>query len=176
MLAVVQFCSRPYSASGTTDGTSVAVKMRSQTSFFARQPPPAISRFFMYSGTLIYVKVYTQGKLAYIDILRGAAILLVLFVHTKHFFGPYEHTPSYTHYGMYGVQLFFIVSALSLSISLSKNSSVDWKKFMGRRIFRILPLYILGVIMYTLLYTHGRVFWLYPHELITPAPYSQTYL
>lgn len=110
--------------------------------------------------------VNTLSRYIYIDILRGVAILLVLGLHARHFFSPYENTPSFVEYGMYGVQLFFILSALSLLISLKNNDSPSWSMFWIRRVFRVAPMYLVGVCAFGILYISGVKFWLFLHERI----------
>lgn len=90
-------------------------------------------------------------KLDYIDALRGVAVLLVIAVH----FGlslskdsPYAHI---ARFGQYGVQLFFVLSAFTLCLSLKKaegNSPVTYAGFMVRRFFRIAPLYYAAILAY----------------------------
>ena len=58
------------------------------------------------------------------------------------------------YYGMFGVQLFFVLSAFSLSLAYNQSIqyfSSGFLRFMIRRWFRIAPLYILGIILYYIL-------------------------
>jgi peptidoglycan/LPS O-acetylase OafA/YrhL len=57
--------------------------------------------------------------------------------------------------GMYGVQLFFIASALTLMLSQKRHrvESRPWLKFMLRRFFRIAPLYYLATLFYFAYFT-----------------------
>lgn len=93
-------------------------------------------------------------KLDYIDSLRGIAILMVMLVHTAQ---SVPELPRWvltiTKYGQLGVQLFFVVSAITLSISADRKSgeSNGIKKYFIRRFFRIAPLYYFGIIWYFLL-------------------------
>ena len=55
------------------------------------------------------------------------------------------------YYGMFGVQLFFVLSAFSLSLAYGQSFrylSWDFLRFMIRRWFRIAPLYLLGIALY----------------------------
>ncbi len=65
----------------------------------------------------------TVHRYAYIDALRGYAILGVISVHTSgtvpHFGGPLRELASY---GQYGVHLFFIISAVTLAMSWDARS------------------------------------------------------
>lgn len=97
-------------------------------------------------------------KYEYIDSLRGIAILLVIVVHAGFVL---EYTMYYfpqwlinaIHSGQYGVQLFFIVSAYTLTMSHynrldepNKN-----KSFFIRRFFRIAPM-IYFILIYYIFY------------------------
>ena len=90
----------------------------------------------------------------FIDALRGIAILGVLAVHSKRLF---DGIPSllftYLEQGARGVQLFFIISALTLFMSLTSRSKIEKNptlNFFIRRFFRIAPLFYVGIIFYTL--------------------------
>ena len=89
-------------------------------------------------------------KYAYIDAMRGLAILLVILVHTSQSIA--DKTPAVLSaaLGQFGVQLFFVASALTLC--LSYNQRMDEKHrliaFLLRRWFRIAPLYLIGILLY----------------------------
>ena len=92
-----------------------------------------------------------EPKLDYIDSLRGIAILMVIFVHTS------QSVPelplwikTIAMYGQFGVQLFFVVSAITLCISTERRYSEKnmTKKYFVRRFFRIAPLYYIGILWY----------------------------
>ncbi len=100
-------------------------------------------------------------KYAYIDTLRGLAILGVMMVHCGQC-GSNKYpqwVESIITSGSYGVQLFFIVSALTLFMSM-KERSVNEKypvlNFFIRRFFRIAPLFYIAIVYYLLEYAHGR--------------------
>lgn len=90
-------------------------------------------------------------KLEHIDSLRGVAILMVILVHTA------QMTPRMSYrmleiatLGQLGVQLFFVVSAITLGLSADHRIGEQnrYKKFIIRRFFRIAPLYYMGIIWY----------------------------
>lgn len=80
-----------------------------------------------------------------LDGLRCVAIMMVLLGHFYYFLGR-------TNSGIYGVNLFFVLSGfLITSILLSDRSAsffVGYKKFIARRALRIFPVYYLIIIFY----------------------------
>jgi peptidoglycan/LPS O-acetylase OafA/YrhL len=84
-------------------------------------------------------------RYAYIDALRGYAILMVIAVHTSQAFSNLP-TPLATvlSQGARGVQLFFVTSALTLSMSwVARKESATG--FYTRRFFRIAPMFWLAI-------------------------------
>jgi peptidoglycan/LPS O-acetylase OafA/YrhL len=88
-----------------------------------------------------------------INALRGYAILLVISMHLL------SNVPTLVWpakrlllLGAYGVQLFFIASAVTLLMSWNREESKSIKfrikKFFTNRIFRIAPLYFIAIIFY----------------------------
>jgi len=98
-----------------------------------------------------------SNRVAYLDFLRGIAILSVLVVHTNIFIlnkgGVIFNL--ITSEGARGVQLFYILSAMTLFMSLSQGSYVGNKnqifKYFLRRFFRIAPLFYFIIIFCVLL-------------------------
>jgi peptidoglycan/LPS O-acetylase OafA/YrhL len=89
---------------------------------------------------------------AFIDALRGWAFLSVLMVHVAHIA---VLPASIAQYGLfaanYGVQLFFVVSALTLLMSFQSRKVRDHRPiraFFVRRFFRIAPLFWLAIPIY----------------------------
>lgn len=90
---------------------------------------------------------------AYIDCLRGYAILLVI---TCHLTFSYPELPYPVHrltvLGWHGVQLFFLASCLTLLMSwhgeAARRGRAEIGAFFIRRVFRIMPAYYLGGLLY----------------------------
>lgn len=95
-----------------------------------------------------------KQRLHYIDALRGLAALFVLICHSiqidEALSLPYTFKNT-LEAGKYGVQLFFIISALTMFYSLNIGDS-NTKNFYIRRFFRIAPLYFLAVCFYARIY------------------------
>lgn len=103
-------------------------------------------------------------NIRFIDTLRGLAILGVLMVHTAQVGSPLtESQLNLFKQGAKGVQLFFIVSAFTMFMSLSRRSNEvrPYMKFYLRRFFRITPMYWLGILVYVI----AGAFWLQPHAI-----------
>jgi peptidoglycan/LPS O-acetylase OafA/YrhL len=92
-------------------------------------------------------------RYAFIDCVRGYAILLVI---TCHLTAAYANLPYLVHrfttLGWHGVQLFFLGSAVTLMMSwrneIRRNGSADVTAFFLRRFFRIAPAYYGAALFY----------------------------
>ncbi len=89
------------------------------------------------------------------DFFRGIAIFLVFLNHIP--YNEYlinETTPFVFKkmflFGTYGVQLFYIVSAATLLLSIAKRAEASYIYFYIRRIFRIVPVFYFGIILHIL--------------------------
>ncbi len=97
-----------------------------------------------------------QEHLQVVDALRGYAILLVIAVHST----GYVHelawpVKRFLALGFYGVQLFFIASAVTLLMSWHRSTGTLAQrsaKFLVRRFFRIAPFYYLAILIYWFAY------------------------
>lgn len=80
----------------------------------------------------------------YVDCLRGVAIILVLIVHAM----VVSNGPSYFFIGQRGVQLFYILSAFTLFLSLRerRHESKEMVNYFIRRYFRIAPLFYIALL------------------------------
>jgi peptidoglycan/LPS O-acetylase OafA/YrhL len=98
--------------------------------------------------------VSSVEKLAYVDVLRGVAILMVIIIHTSLPVNGLSNFTGYIdRYGQMGVQLFFVASAYTLCHSFvgRANEPKPLTSFFMRRFFRIAPLYYLAIVVYYLL-------------------------
>jgi peptidoglycan/LPS O-acetylase OafA/YrhL len=100
---------------------------------------------------------HTPPKHAYIDALRGYAVLLVITCHTGRMFGqlPYP-VKKLTNVGWHGVQLFFLMSCVTLLLSWRSDEAkgrASTAGFWTRRFFRIAPMYYLAAIFYYVIET-----------------------
>ena len=84
-------------------------------------------------------------RFSYIDALRGYAILMVIAVHTSQVFPDLPKSLSpILNQGARGVQLFFLTSALTLSMSwISRKEGA--LAFYSRRFFRVAPMFWLAI-------------------------------
>lgn len=93
-------------------------------------------------------------KYDFIDFLRGIAILLVFINHIPRnediLFSNLNFLQSYFFkFGTFGVQLFYIVSAFTLLVSLNSYKEKNYINFFIRRIFRVVPIFFLGIYFYS---------------------------
>jgi peptidoglycan/LPS O-acetylase OafA/YrhL len=102
-------------------------------------------------------------KYDYIDAIRGIAILGVMLVHCSQSVS--SESPVFQKIalgGAMGVQLFFIASALTLCMSWAYRSLQDANPityFYTRRIFRIAPLFYVGIISYLFINGFAPSYW-----------------
>ena len=97
----------------------------------------------------------------YVDGVRGLAFLAVLTVHASNTVGPFRGKDLLQ--GGYGVQLFFLASAITLCNSMAvrqKNDRFPILDFYIRRLFRIAPLFWCAMIFYWALPSVMPAFWL----------------
>jgi peptidoglycan/LPS O-acetylase OafA/YrhL len=84
-------------------------------------------------------------RYAYIDAMRGYAILLVIAVHSSQYFSDLpDMVRTLADQGARGVQLFFVASAMTLGMSWQARHD-GIAPFYIRRFFRIAPMYYLSI-------------------------------
>jgi peptidoglycan/LPS O-acetylase OafA/YrhL len=92
-------------------------------------------------------------KLRYVDAMRGFAIAGVILVHTSLYDQDKYHIlfRNLLDSGARGVQLFFLISAFTIFLSLDRRIQSErrvHRNFFTRRIYRIIPMYYLGILYY----------------------------
>lgn len=102
-------------------------------------------------------------KYDYISALRGFAILGVVLVHCSNFVHPSSTILSkIAIQGARGIQLFYLVSALTLFLSMKVRKHQETSplvSFFIRRFFRIAPLFYLAIIIFTAFYRWSNGYW-----------------
>ena len=97
----------------------------------------------------------------YIDALRAVAFLCVFCLHVHFKLRPFPFQ-EYFIFGKYGVQLFFVISAVTLFRSFAIRSGKETfpvRNFFVRRFFRIAPLFYTGIIFYAVTIGHSYSEW-----------------
>lgn len=101
----------------------------------------------------------TEKHYTYIDALRGYAILMVIATHILQFFPAWSgFIRKLIDQGARGVELFFLASALTLMMSWSSRND-GMRNFYIRRLFRIAPMFWLGIVLYIGLHGLGPQYW-----------------
>ncbi|MGC1394573.1 MAG: acyltransferase [Coleofasciculaceae cyanobacterium] len=116
-------------------------------------------------------KPQQQRHLPWVDALRGLAIFGVLICHAGQ---QVENLPSFlgnlTYQGAVGVQLFYMISAFTLFLSLTNRKKIEKKplvNFFMRRFFRIAPLFYCAIVFYMLTTGMGPNYWIEDGKSIT---------
>lgn len=129
------------------------------------------------------------GKRIYtLDVLRGLAALAVVLWHWQHFFMQnnaesdiiinrqpfYDFLFIFYHYGLYAVELFFVISGFIFFHLYSDNihnNKITAKKFIINRISRLYPLYIITFSLVAIL----QVVFLNSHNYFFVYPMNDIY-
>ena len=90
------------------------------------------------------------GRLRGLDTLRGIAITMVIIYHVQLHFGAPGLLGQIAHLGYNGVQLFFIVSGITMCYmwSARKSETRETAKFLIRRLCRIAPPFWFAIVFY----------------------------
>jgi peptidoglycan/LPS O-acetylase OafA/YrhL len=89
----------------------------------------------------------TQGRLTFLDFVRGIAALTVCFEHAGYRLWPQfrELTHTYFSFGKFGVTAFFLTSGFIIPYSLERGNSLG--RFWVSRVFRLYPLYWFSILV-----------------------------
>ena len=93
----------------------------------------------------------TSARFEFLDALRGLAILGVLSTHCAWFSGGEFPGKAFAYAGLYGVQLFFVVSAFTIFLTLERAALREpalIRSFFIRRVLRIVPMFWVGILLY----------------------------
>lgn len=106
-----------------------------------------------------------SSRYDYLDSLRGIGVLCVVMVHTGQY-GRFN-VPGLVSYfvsqGEKGVQLFYLVSAFTLFLSMKNRFTRELNpigNFFIRRFFRVAPMYYIAIAVYLSVYGFGPRYWL----------------
>lgn len=90
------------------------------------------------------------NRLKSLDFLRGMAISMVVIFHAAIFFQPKYNGFQFMGYGAHGVQLFFLISAVTMCFMWMTrgNESSKILKFYFRRFMRIAPIFWFAAVFY----------------------------
>ena len=94
-----------------------------------------------------------QQKLYGLDHLRALAIAFVFLFHYFILSGKQpEWLPGFAKFGWTGVDLFFVLSGFLISSQLfaqiQKGQKISFKQFFLKRFFRIIPAFLVTVVLY----------------------------
>ena len=98
----------------------------------------------------------SPNRLLWLDSLRGIAVLGVVLVHCGLLAQSSGFLGQVTAAGQYGVQLFFVISAITISMTYQQHakrygtSPVSAFAWLIRRVYRIWPLYAIAAFVYVI--------------------------
>ncbi len=92
-----------------------------------------------------------------VTFFKGVAICMIIFVHSSQYFLLPAWAKKLPQFGQMGCQIFFVLSAYTLCLSLEKNQTKTLP-FLKRRIFRILPSYWTMIVVYVVYRFAFRLF------------------
>ena len=89
--------------------------------------------------------VRQYGDTDFVTGLRGIAAFMVVTIHCSAFVDLGVLGQNVTDNGKYGVQIFFVISGYTIAVTY--GSSLSFKAFLIRRLYRILPLYYVVMLL-----------------------------
>lgn len=98
------------------------------------------------------------GDTDFVTAIRALAATMVVIVHAGAFSDLGIVGQNITKAGQYGVQIFFVISGFSIATTLT--GTVDYRNYLVRRLFRIVPLYWLMILATASITFNG---WLSPN-------------
>lgn len=97
-----------------------------------------------------------SDRVEFLDAMRGLAIAMVIINHTGTLVGLSGLAGHIAGLMTHGVQLFFVVSAYTIfmtyTASVDRGSATPARDFFVRRMLRIVPVYWMGIVLYTVVY------------------------
>lgn len=112
------------------------------------------------------------AKYDFIDALRGIAVASVVLVHTgRQAMPPSAALRAAMNQGAAGVQLFFVVSALTLCLSWasrSRHEARPLRNFLIRRVVRVAPMFYVAIALYLALHGLAPGYWA-PNGIHAPS-------
>ena len=99
-----------------------------------------------------------ENRVESLDTLRGIAILAVISFHVSVHFPPAAWLGWLAIFGNHGVQLFFVISAITMALMWRGRAAEPRRqtRFYIRRFFRIAPLFWLAIAFYTVWEAYRR--------------------
>jgi peptidoglycan/LPS O-acetylase OafA/YrhL len=97
--------------------------------------------------------INSQSRIEGLDLLRALAVLLVLGHHAALRFRPLPEDPLgaiFLRSGWIGVDIFFVISGFMITRILLKSPD-DIGAFFRKRVFRIVPIFVVAVFVFTML-------------------------
>jgi len=93
----------------------------------------------------------SHGRMQSLDTMRGVAVLMVITLHVSWHFRPVRWLFEVARLGNQGVQLFFLISAITMCFMWKQRADEPQRqlKFYIRRFFRIAPLFWIAVCLYS---------------------------
>lgn len=106
-------------------------------------------------GVVAMSNVKSSGRIHQIDALRGMASLAVCWFHLTNGYDKTSLIRASGSYGWLGVEMFFVISGFVIPYAMHKGGyeiGKNWATFIGKRILRIDPPYLIAALLALLLW------------------------